>query len=116
MRAGVLLIEEGTNATATNACERATNVSERATNAMATAPAKKRQYPPKKTAATKKSASEGDAEVLAATTLIWLHHPTPMMIGLVTLTLSLLLIVKLLMRKMSIFPCFHMMLMIYVLM
>ena len=41
VRAGVLLIEEGTNATATNA-------SERATNATATVPSKKRQYPPKK--------------------------------------------------------------------
>jgi hypothetical protein len=50
-------------------------------------------------------------------TLIWLHHLTLMMIDLVTLTLSLILMVKLLMRKMSvIFPCFHMMLMIYVLM
>jgi hypothetical protein len=53
VRAGVLLIEEGTNATATNASERATN--ERATNATATAPSKtktistkKRQLPPKK--------------------------------------------------------------------
>jgi len=68
----VLLIEEGTNATATNACERATNVSERATNAMATAPAKKRQYPPKKTAATKKVLLRVMQRylVIAATTLI----------------------------------------------
>ena len=44
VRAGVLLIEEGTSERATN--ERATNAT--ATNETATAPSKKRQYPPKK--------------------------------------------------------------------
>jgi hypothetical protein len=70
VRAGVLLIEEGTNATTTNTSERATNASERATNerainATTTAPSKKRKYPPKKDSCHKKSASEGDAEILS---------------------------------------------------
>jgi hypothetical protein len=52
VRAGVLLTEEGTNATVTNASERATN--ERATNATAIAPSKKYNIHKKKTAATKK--------------------------------------------------------------
>ena len=52
------LIEEGTNATTTNA-------SERATNATAIAPYKKDNIHKKRTAATKKSTSEGDVEVLS---------------------------------------------------
>jgi hypothetical protein len=75
VRAGMLLIEEGTNVTATNVSEGATNASERATNATATATTsskKKTIHTKKKDSCHKKSASEGDARylVIAATTLI----------------------------------------------
>jgi len=62
VRAGVLLIEEGTSERATN--ERATNAT--ATNETATAPSKKDNIQQKKRAATKESASEAiDVDVLS---------------------------------------------------
>ena len=95
----MLLIKEGTSERSTN--ERATNktsTNERGTNEIAT--------------------NEEGQEVQSDSsymTLIWLCHLTLGMIP--TLTLSLILMLKLLMRKISmIFPCFHMTLMIHVLM
>jgi hypothetical protein len=63
MRTGVLLIEEGTNVTATNASERATNAT--TTNKIDSAPSKKTISNKKKDTCHQKSAFKSDAEVLS---------------------------------------------------